>query len=266
MSRRKKMFVLFMIIIIFLALIIIPLSNKIWLLRYYQTDNFSFSMGIEMWLEIAEEPLIINIEKSVPPGYLEFKEIKVGNYFHNYQTSEIGSSDDNVTYIYRVEEKTLGLFAMGISDKSWYDLAALPAEISSNYINNYYDQQLSEKLRFNEIDRQAILDKYTVTDDLSFFRFVAKNHDRKSTLFSSKEEIIENFCIKSWANILSSPTEPVKIIEGDYSGYVVKYGHTTEVKIIKNNKFYSFGFYNVGETADFEFIKKVMNTVIIKDA
>ena len=242
------------------------LQHKLWLLKYYNTEELGIPVGIEMLAEIANEPFIIETQSNITRDYLVFKEIKIGNYFTNYQISDIDNpDDDSIYYIYRENDEVKGVFVLGINNESLFESLIVQAKVSDYYWDNFYDQQLEEKIRYNEIDRQAILKKYQVKDDLSFYRFIATNVKRKSNIFTPDEEIIENYVIRYWAQYFSSGiAQPLQLITGDYTGFVMKNEHTVDVCIIKNNKHYVFGFWRLGELDNLTLIHEIMNTVIIE--
>lgn len=247
MSKRQKMLLLFIIILVVglgLGSIIVP---KFWLIFDYSiaAAELSTSECIKNLGDFNEthEINIMGCDK----GYLEFNDMKICNYFPDY--IKYGEdSQYHIRYVLYIDGRYQGGFSITVTEP--------------------LNKQFAESMVIeSEIDGYAILKKYNINNDVDFIRFLAKNHDRKSTLFTSDEEIIENIYIKYFASGFGN-TPKITPITGDYSGYITyseagERGTIRQFFIEKNNKAYQF-FFEPGNYYDDEKINEVMNTIIIE--
>ena len=271
MLRRKKMFLLFLVIMTFGMIITNYIVQRFWLFIDYNREYISPSFA--SLCHFDKKVFNINTKPLEETEYFSFNGIKIGLLpFPNETWWSVGNEGEREYYAgdIRVTLRTI----------SYREKFITVNKLLPDWNRLIYEDIFSDEVRYNEIDKGGILDKYNVTNDYSFLCFLAENVNRENTIFTKSEIIVENYAIKYFSSAINHFGHfPDGIFEsyklsGDYEGFVIKQSTSMDYFIFKNNKLYFFSFsnssfdyqsgYRISKDIDEEEIKNIMNTVIIE--
>ena len=118
------------------------------------------------------------------------------------------------------------------------------------------------KIKKNEL--KQFFNKNNITDDIKLFEFLSKAEYKSNTIFTSKENMKNNYIINYMISIAMTSGKSITGINGSYSGYIINLQNGKEVSIIKNDKRYIFTFIGNDYFTE-EYIKDLLNTIIINE-
>ncbi len=242
------------LVIIGLVVVLLYFGYKGYYYLIYRPETF-FDKDYNQFMDSFVIHDDINIlKKDIEDNdYLIFRNIKIRNDFKNYNVKY--ESIDNKTY--------------ELSDTSGNFTAIFKIGIEESEIDDFLNEGM-----FDKEDKKKFLQKYNITNDEELFDFVIEKHNTKSTIFTSVNKMKENSMIQYLTFVsLSNPTYITKI-NGDYTGYIIgnekitstssKYKNINTVRLFKDNKVYSFGFW-ISENFTEEYIKDIIETIAIED-
>ncbi len=241
---------LIIIVVVFIGFVLFFLSYKIYFLHKYSTNEFedSYQRFIDI-IENKKEHYVHKVSLS-KDQYLTYKNIKIKNIFSDY-VLEYDSLYVQTYYLYDGDKKV--------------------SQISFSILNPIYE---SEIVVDNEsLSAEDILKNHGLDNILILFDYLYQNKEKKPTVFTSNNEIKENYVIKSLLSNYDVSSHgkvlPKKIIYlvGDYTGYLLAYKlddnrFLYEVHIFVGDKDYvlSFGNMNITENE----ILDLIDTLVIE--
>ena len=247
---KKK--ILIMIGIVLIVLLFVGYKGYYYLT--YRPENIS-DKNYDEFMKSFEIHNDININKKnvKDNNYLIFRNIKIRNDFKDYIVRY--ESEDNKTY--------------ELKDKSGNIKAIFRIGIEDNEINDFLKEGM-----FNKKDKEKFLSNHNITNDKELLDFIIKKHNTNNTIFTSVNKMKENAMIQYLTFVsLSNPTYITKI-NGAYTGYIIgkeknnspntKYKNINTIRILNNNKIYSFGFWISDEFTE-EYLKDIIETIIIEN-
>ena len=127
------------------------------------------------------------------------------------------------------------------------------------------DDFMTAFINWNELDgsplsRRAILENRNIKNDNDFLHFLANT--RRSNLLSSINRMRENHILHTFVDIYFSYFDGVALVDGDFIGRMTYQENAQELQIQKNNRIYTFTFFNLEYWND-ERINRVINSIII---
>lgn len=248
---KKKL----IIITISIFIIIIYTVYKIFNLYYYNINNSTTEeySSIINNLKVSDT-ITIKTKTLNDNDYMEFKGIKIKNYFEDFKKLEIPeSSKDFVKYVLYSEEELVSSFWMG---------EAIPYTkiLNSSETSSIYG---IDDVRLKHIDVKKFLRDNNIENDIDLFKFLIKNKDVKNNFFTSVNKMKSNFYIQYLTAIALPSLKSITLIDGSYTGYIFNTkGDIKEVSLLKNGKRYIFTFLRLDYFTD-EYIQEILNTVII---
>ena len=116
---------------------------------------------------------------------------------------------------------------------------------------------------YKDTDRNKFFKAKNIETDIDLFKYLLKTKDKKFNIFSSNEEIKNNYAIHFLVSNIYKDVNSISFLEGDYEGYILNYSNYKEINIIKNKTRYSLiltdeKYFNEKN------LKKLLNTIVIK--
>ena len=128
----------------------------------------------------------------------------------------------------------------------------------------YLDMILTdENIKINEKELKQFFSKNNITNDIDLFNYLSNIKYTKSNIFTNIEDMKNNYIINYLVSISMTSGKTITKLEGDYNGFIINLSNGKEASILKNNKRYIFTF--VGKLFTEQYIKEILNTIIIND-
>lgn len=184
--------------------------------------------------------------------YLTFKNIKIKNKFQDFQVLEEENNNDFIKYaIYDAEnpKKVTASFWMGIDETFMYHF-----QLNQSVFGIDYSQ-------FDKVDRIKLLEKNKVTNDIELLEYLVKHKNVQNHLFTAVSQMKENYVIKTFISV-ALPSGTIRVIDGDYQGYLFESGNIREVNILKDDKRYVFTFVGKDYFSEDD-VKELLSTIVI---
>lgn len=248
---KRKNYIL--IIIGLLIIIGVYFGYKVYNMFYYNINNTTTEnyQNLINGLKITNTTTIKN-EKLGTNQYLNFENVKVKNDFSKFEKLEDKSSKDIIKYVlYNENRETRASFWIGITD-SYVDL--LKQDIT---LFNTEDKRITSK------NLSDFFEKNNIKNDVELFKYLEKNKNVKSNIFTSVKQMKENYTVQLLTSIIMPQIDGITLIDGDYTGYILNLTNDSkEVSILKGNKKYYFSFFKLDYFTD-DYIKEILNTIVI---
>lgn len=225
---------------IIIAVLLTAFSYKIFLL-YSNNVNYG---DIDTNINIKNTLIINSSNELIDP--LSFDNVQFENNFSDYQKKDV-QGEMLVSYVLTDSNGINQIFSFVKTD----DIVKMMRDN-----NNSFDD------KFKKLDKNNILEKYNIKNDIDLIKYMSKRKIEKSTIFSTKNKIIENYLF-NYILINEFPSlNDITLITGIYDGYVINSEDLKIVNIIKDNKKYIFTFN--GDAFTSEYIKEFLNSLFIK--
>jgi len=234
MKIRKHLSLIFIIIILIVAAYF---SLQFYYLKFVY--NVDVHVDVRHLTDFGET---IIITASPTEDYLEYENIRIGNFFEDFDARYIG---DNVNRIY-VNEASSANFWFGVSEY-------LPINLRESFI------LLAEEFETN-VDHRMILERYNINNDLELINLVV--NAEKSNIFTPIRQMRERYILHTFAEIVLSQIQNIALVEGSYNGVMNTISYGKELNIFKNDRVYFFTFLNL-EYFNNNKIQEIINTIII---
>lgn len=224
------------IIIICLLVIAIYFGFKLYCYNMYGPDSFYQLVDIKITGNMT-----INHTELSEEEYYVFNDIKVKDIFEGFEQDN-NTTENFLRMAKKEDSQVIEAIFVG-SEEQYVDILSNSKEYKGSF------NKLAKKENINnDIDLIKYMEEHKY-DEVKFFM-----------PFVKQKQI---YVINDFKNLMIPTTEYIKIVDGDYNGYMYK--STTnrcyEVIIIKNNKRYFFTF--LGDYTE-EYVNDYMNTVIIE--
>lgn len=115
---------------------------------------------------------------------------------------------------------------------------------------------------YQDTDRNKFFKEKNIENDIDLFKYLLDTKDKKFNIFSSTNEMKNNYAIHYLVSNIYSNVESISFIEGSYDGYILNYNDHKEINIIKDNERYSLTINNKKYFEE-EQLKKLLNTIEI---
>lgn len=220
--KKKNVIIISIIIVVLAATCFI--GYKYYLLNKYSTSQFDNEYSY--FLDILKKKDTYTIEHKENPAYnyLTYDKLKLENVFTNYVLKD---QDQNNLVEYQLYE----------NDKVISSVMFLET-------NPIYKSEIFKDEEKIPIDN--ILKRHNLQDTLELFEYLTDNENKNCTIFSSKEDIKENYAIKKALTMAYGDTEDtnnnlqsITFIDGQYKGYLMTYPTSYEINILWDEKVYS---------------------------
>ena len=258
----KKKYIISIIAIILLLLIGGYLGYKIYYANYYDLSNIE---GFEKYKDkfvIDEESVTITTITLPEEEYLVFKNMKVKNIFEGFESRfnsdefEHPHDTDSIWYVLKDNKLDKQIAAVGFGRGP---------SIFEYYNNDAYvfgDSRITET-----INMAKLYEKYNITNDIELLKFIENTKNKKHSIFDSVNDM-RNFYSIHLLNIVGySNIEELKLIDGDYEGYMINHnmdgGYIKEYNILINGTRYCLTFVGLEYFTD-EKIQDLLNTLVIE--
>lgn len=214
-----------------------------------------------------QDKMTITYKPVIEEDYLVYEEMKIRNDFVSYIKKE-GTEEEYNSLIYYLNDengKLKSSFWYGKSN-TYLDLFSSQSIIVFGVDNSKVTNSfLNDENLFNSSDRNEFLVKNNINNDIDFLNFIKDNYYLKNNIFTSVEDMKQNYAYNIFVNIMATSFSKITIIEGKYDGYIFNYDYeipVKEVNILKNNKRYVFTF--IGKEFTDNYIKDVLDTLVIE--
>ena len=236
MIKRNKWSLIFITILVLVA---IYFSIQFYYLKYVY--NMDVHVDIAHLTTFGET---ITITKREAPDYLEYENIRVGNFFEDFNLV----NPEYITHINQIYTHSQ------ISANFWFGRSE---EMPKSFIESFL--LLADEFETN-IDHQIILDRHNINNDAQLINLAA--NVRRNTIFTPIRRMKENYILNTFAEVVLSHIEEIAIVDGEYDGVMLTVPSGKELQILKNNRIYFFTFLNSNYFTD-EKIQTIINTIII---
>lgn len=237
------------VVIGFVLIVLLYFGYKLFNLYYYSLD----SLPAQTYDLTINETIVVNKKKLNDEDYLVFNNIKIKNDFKGFKKlSYPQSTDEFVKYaLYDENNEIKASFWMGLTD-TYVNLFQMNPEVYG-----------ADVYRFSKINNYKLFEDNNITSDIELFEFLNDSKNLKNDIFTSVREMKNNYAIKYLALLALPGTNGIKLISGDYIGYMFDvHSSAKEVSIIKNDKRYIFTFISK-DYFELDDIKDLLNTIII---
>lgn len=237
-KKNKKITIVLLII---LFIIICYFVDKSYL--YFK---YNISIEKESYNQIVESLKIknsININVNDNDNYnstILLNEIKIMDIFNDFSIIE----NKNNIIKYRNND-TMDTF-IARTDKTYLDMILT-----------------DENIKIKEKELKQFFSKNNITNDIDLFNYLSNTKYSKTNIFTNVEDMKNNYIINYLVSISMTSGKTITKLEGDYKGFIINLSNGKEVSILKNNKRYIFTF--VGKQYTDEYIKEILNTIVIND-
>lgn len=200
------------VILIIGGIVLLLLVYKIVLLVIYKTDKEM--NGYKKFIELYENKRTLTVkENRTATDVITMKKINFANAIGKYQITSNKLVDTYKTYT--GERGVINVTFLG----NICDTTLLDDKLNS-YIEKYCKRE-------------------NISDDLDFFDYMYKNRDKRVGIFSSKNDILENYIFRSTINnMISNLYEGLTILEGSLKGYILETDSMMDIHILKGKNMY----------------------------
>ena len=112
-----------------------------------------------------------------------------------------------------------------------------------------------------------VFEKYNIKNDIDLLKFIEKTKNDKNSIFDSVQDMKDFYSIHLLNVVIYSNIEELKLIDGNYEGYMIKYnmnsGDVKEYNILKDGKRYGLTFIGLEYFTE-EKIQNLLNTLVIE--
>lgn len=232
-NKNKKIIILSIILFVIICYFV----DKTYLLFKYNIsiENETFT-NITESLRIKETLTITtnNNENS----YILFDDIKIKNIFDDFTMTE--QKSNIVKYKSNTSSKVSFIARI---DKTYLDMLLTDKNI---------------KVKNNEL--RDFFTKNNITNDIELFEFLSKAKLNCNNIFTSKEEMKNNYIINYIISIALTTGKSISEINGDYIGYAINLQNGKEISILANNKRYIFTFIGNDYFTN-DYIQEILNSI-----
>jgi len=235
------------IITIIILLIFFIFGYKVFNLIFYNTKNIEkneyFDLIDGYQIKAVEEIKTKKLEDNL---YISYKGSKIKNMFEGMECSE---QDGFIRFHDKANEK---YFSFGITER-YVDYLGKQMEVYG--INSFV---------FDSIDKSNML--INIESDLELFKYFYDNKNNRVNIFSSIDDIKENYYAKNLSYIMLPSIEYITELKGDLEGYILnlsseKNKNFKEISVIYNQKRYVMLVLGFSK----EEILEILNTFIVED-
>ena len=236
MLKNKKQNLIFITII---GVIAIYFSVQFYYLKFvYAVDVF-----VDI-TELAYTDETITITRTHKEDYLEYENIRVGNFFEDFSIR----NPDYITHISKFYAHDT------ISANFWFGSSE---QMATDFLESFI--LFSEEFETN-VDHQLILDRHNINTDADLIKLAA--NAKRSNIFTPIRQMRENYILHNFAEVVLSQVKGIALVDGAYTGRMITLSQGKELQIVKNNRVYFFTFLNLNYFND-ERIQTIINTIII---
>lgn len=178
--------------------------------------------------------------------YLGFDNIKIRDDFKDFELMNDGdSTNDLVKYMLYDEKREV--------------IAGFWMQVIDTKVNRLDSYVLNDNSYISSDDVDSFLRDNNIGNDIEFFKYLDKNKDRESNIFTSIRDMKEIYIIKASLN-----ARDVVLMDGDYTGYMLYFNNNDarEVHILYNDKAYVLTFF-MSDYFSEEYIRELLSTVVI---
>lgn len=237
MKKRLKMIILCVFIIIIFIISFKGINLYLYNIEIYSDDAQQYNEGLQITKTIViEKSSISNSEK------INFKNINLKNSFQNFELS--AKNDKALEYVLRDENgNKKQIFTLVIND---------------TYVNTIKNGDLSfASGTLQNLNRSKILKENSIDNDIELIKKIVETKDVKNNFFDSISRMKEVFFFQDVALEMFPILENIKLIEGEFTGYIFKVNEAmTVINILKKDKRYTFQFFGfeITEQYIYEFL------------
>jgi len=242
-QHKQKTFIITTIIV----LLFFVFGYKVFNLIFYNTNG----INKEEYLNLIEGYQVkdveeINTNRLDDSLYISYKGVKIKNLFDGFECSE---ENGFIRYYNKEENKYL---SFGTTERY------------VDYLDKEKDVFGINSVAFDSIAKTNMLS--SIETDLELFKYFYENRNKSVNIFSSINEIKNNYYIKYISYIMLPSIEYITELRGDLDGYILNLNedfnkNLKEVNIIHNNKRYAMlmvGFDN-------KEVLEILSTLIIDE-
>lgn len=258
----KKKYIIIIVVILLLLLVGGYLGYKIYYANYYDLSHIENFEKYRDNFVIDEEKFTITTTKILEEEYLIFKNIKIKNIFAGFESKfnsdefEFPHSDDSIWYVLKDNETNKQIAAIGFGRGT---------SMFEQYNNDAYifgDERVSETKNMSKV-----FEKYNIKNDIDLLKFIEKTKNDKNSIFDSIQDMKDFYSIHLLNVVGYSNIEELKLIDGNYEGYMIKHnmdsGYIKEYNILKDGKRYCLTFIGLEYFTE-EKIQDLLNTLVIE--
>ena len=180
-------------------------------------------------------------KKVVGNNYLTAGNIKIRNDFKEYQLIEEDANNTNIPIQYAKYENgeavsKIQFHVDELSASRMVDIFVQDVELLASD-----DNSSNSDSKYNSANRKKFLEINNITNDIEFYDFMVKNYPLKSNIFTDIETMKMNYAFNTFFDVAVPLVKELKIIKGDYEGFVYYIGDSVvEIEIVHNDKEYGF--------------------------
>lgn len=242
--KIKKRWIFIIILIVFLG---IYCSYKGICLYFYDMNRYT-SNEYNKYIKDLKfgEKVTINKKNDKIEEYLKYKNISIRNDFKDFQKM---NNKDNYYILYDEKGNIKASFSFGITKSA----TSIFKQITNKTLGN---------IKLFYVDLYRVLKDNNIKNDLDLIKKALDRKNSKNTFFTSIKTMKENYAFQHFCSV-QIPAGVIHIIEGIYTGYMIKGEKATHVYLLKDEKVYYFNFMH-NEYFKKHHIIDLVSTIIIE--
>ena len=218
----KKSIVVILIVVVLMGIYV---GYKEMILNKYKSEKINLDKTL-----IFKDTIEVTKSDAVAENIIKVGDISLNNIFTNYEVDETFD-----TIINSQKAKDNGIIGKKYTNnEEKVTIIEMPQLIELLSIN-VDDEGNNEIINFEKKADKSFVDfikNNNIKDDIDLIKYVKDNYYCKSTIFTTKNQIKNNYIINVLGNSLKDGTS---LITGDLTGYIVG---GTRIFILHNNKNY----------------------------
>ena len=232
------------VVVVILFLILSYFGYKFYNLKKY---DYPTKEGYEEVLKGITPAKELNVTKKElnESDYISVGKIKIRNDFKEYQLIEEDANNTNIPIQYAKYENGEAVSKIQFHVDELSATTTIDTFLSDVELLSSEDESSNSTNKYNSANRKKLLEDNNITNDIEFYDFIVKNYPLKSNIFTSVETMKMNYAFNTFFDVAIPLVDELKVIKGDYEGFVYIVGKSTEkpaveVEVFHNNKRYGF--------------------------